>query len=266
MGRKIIKDYEKTLVDLKQWVKDYFIRNGNKYTPAVVGISGGKDSTVVAYLLADVLGPERVVGVKLPQGEQHDIDCADAVIKNLGIRDYEINIGKICEAFYNEISIPFHFSTLNKGVTTNTPPRIRMAMLYAVAAIVDGRVANTSNYSEKFVGWSTKWGDSCGDFSPLGGLTTEEVLEIGKMLGVPDDLLYKTPEDGLTGRSDEENLGITYKEINDVIRQDSKELPYDTLRRISELRDRADHKRFCMRLDTFGPELVDKDNPNVGYF
>ena len=95
MGRRIIKDYEETLVELKQWVKDYFINNGNKDTPAVVGISGGKDSTVVAYLLADVLGPERVMGVKMPQGEQHDIDCADAVINNLGIQDYQINIGKI---------------------------------------------------------------------------------------------------------------------------------------------------------------------------
>ena len=266
MSRRIIKDYEETLVELKQWVKDYFINNGNKDTPAVVGISGGKDSTVVAYLLADVLGPERVIGVKMPQGEQHDIDCADAVINNLGIKDYEINIGKICDAFYDEICIPFNFAMLNKGVITNTPPRIRMAMLYAVAAMVDGRVANTSNLSEKTVGWSTKWGDNCGDFSPLGGLTTEEVLVIGKMLGVPDDLLFKTPEDGLTGRSDEENLGVTYSEINDVIRQDYKELPYDTLRRIKELEERARHKQLCARMDTFCPELVDEDNPNIGYF
>lgn len=266
MGRRIVKDYEKALIDLKQWVKDYFIRNGNKDTPAVVGISGGKDSTVVAYLLADVLGPERVIGVKMPQGEQHDIDCADVVIKNLGIKDYEINIGKICDAFYDEICVPFNSAMLNKGVTTNTPPRIRMAMLYAIAAIVGGRVANTSNFSEKFVGWSTKWGDGCGDFSPLSEFTTEDIYKIGELLGVPEDLLYKTPEDGLTGRSDEENLGVTYKEINDVIRCDCQNLSYDTLRRIKELEKRAKHKQDCARMDTFYPTIVDEDSPNSYYF
>lgn len=246
MSKKIIKDYKAEVKHLKDWIINYFCRNGNADTMAVIGISGGKDSTVVAYLCAAALGPERVVGVKLPCGEQKDISYADTVIKNLGISDYEINIGSIVDSIHKELKLSFGH-TWPKAMIYNIPPRARMTILYAVAAALGGFVANTSNLSERYIGWSTKWGDGAGDFAPLADYTVEEVLAIGKELGVPDELLYKIPEDGLTGKSDEEAIGVEYALIDQYIRGEQPD-NYKACRIIHERNEANLHKMAAQNI------------------
>lgn len=196
---------------------------------------------IVVRELAAALGKERVIGVKMPCGEQHDIADADKVIEMLGIDDYQINIGSMVDAVHNELRRA-DINSENKWVKTNIPPRIRMTVLYAVAAANGGLVANTSNLSERTVGWSTKWGDGVGDFAPLADYTVEEIMGIGEVLGIPDELLYKEPEDGLTGKSDEENLGVTYEQIDEYIRTNENPQPYEAYRKIVNLQKNGNHK------------------------
>lgn len=194
------------------WIRNFFQENGPDCT-AVVGISGGKDSSVVAALCVEALGKERVLGVLMPCGEQHDIDMAYKLVKHLGIRHYEVNIKEAAEAL--KASIPF---ALSQQSLVNLLPRIRMTTLYAVSQSFNGRVANTCNLSEDWVGYSTRYGDAAGDFSPLCNLTVQEVKEVGRVLGLPADLVDKVPIDGLCGKTDEDNLGFTYAELDHYIR------------------------------------------------
>ncbi len=198
------------------WIKDWFSINGNE-SPAVVAISGGKDSSVVAALCALALGREKVYGVLMPQGEQHDIDASMDLVKHLGIDYCIINIGETVKTITEEIekSMGTNISTQAK---VNLPARIRMSTAYAVSQSMNGRVANTCNLSEDWVGYSTRYGDAAGDFSPLSHLTVHEVREIGEALGLPNHLIYKVPEDGLSGKSDEDNLGFTYDVLDRYIR------------------------------------------------
>lgn len=205
---------EKVKNDCIQWIRNFFEENG-KGCNAVVGISGGKDSSVAAALCVEALGRERVIGVLMPQGEQHDIDMAYLLVNHLGIKHYEVNIKSTVDSLIESLPKDLEISTLSK---TNLPPRIRMSTLYAVSQSVNGRVANTCNLSEDWVGYSTRYGDSVGDFSPLSHLTVTEVKEIGRALGLPDILVDKTPIDGLCGKTDEENLGFTYAELDVYIR------------------------------------------------
>ena len=197
------------------WIKDWFKKNGPE-SPAVIGISGGKDSSVVAALCVQALGKDRVIGVQMPQGVQPDINDSDSIIKFLGIKSYCINIGDA----YSTIASQLDSAGLsdNSVANTNLPPRLRMATLYAVSQRLNGRVANTCNLSEDYLGWSTKWGDSCGDFSPISKLTCSEVIEIGEYLGIPNYLIHKVPSDGLCGKTDEEKFGFSYKLLDDYIR------------------------------------------------
>ena len=194
------------------WIRSFFQENGPACN-AVVGISGGKDSSVVAALCVEALGKERVLGVLMPCGEQHDIDMAYKLVHHLGIRHYEVNIKAAAEAL--KASIPF---ALSQQSNVNLLPRIRMTTLYAVSQSFNGRVANTCNLSEDWVGYSTRYGDAAGDFSPLCNLTVQEVKEIGRELGLPADLVDKVPIDGLCGKTDEDNLGFTYAELDRYIR------------------------------------------------
>jgi NAD+ synthase len=206
---------EKTTADLIQWVKDYFEATATPETKAVIGISGGKDSSVAAAVCVKALGKERVLGVLMPKGEQPDIDCSQLLVETLGIQHYTINIGSTVDAFTKELE---SHMPMNSQAIINTPPRIRMTTLYAVAACVGGRVVNTCNLSEDWVGYSTKHGDAAGDFSPLSMLTVTEILQIGDYLGLPESLVHKVPIDGLCGKTDEENLGFTYAELDRYIR------------------------------------------------
>ena len=201
--------------DIVRWIQDYFKANGPECS-AVVGISGGKDSSIVAALCVEALGKDRVIGVLMPNGEQSDIQDSLDVCEALQINSLYINIAATCRALEMQIEIQTDVSEQTK---INMPPRIRMATLYAVAQSLPhgGRVANTCNYSEDFVGYSTKYGDSAGDFSPLARLTVSEVCQIGYELPIPRRLVDKTPSDGLCGKTDEDNLGMTYQQIDAYI-------------------------------------------------
>lgn len=198
------------------WIRDWFEENG-KNCVAVVGISGGKDSSVVAALCVEALGKDRVFGVLMPQGEQPDIEYSHMLVEHLGIDSCTVNIGSAVCALKHEIK-PQLDDYWSKQTSTNLPARIRMATLYAVSQTINGRVANTCNLSEDWVGYSTRYGDGAGDFSPLGDLTVAEVKAIGKELGLPDELVDKVPTDGLCEKSDEDNLGFSYDELDLYIR------------------------------------------------
>ena len=197
-----------------EWIREFFKNNGPDCN-AVVGISGGKDSSVAAALCVEALGKDRVIGVLMPQGEQHDIDMAYLLVNTLGIKHFVVNIGETVESIIK--SMPKDMALSNQA-RVNLPPRIRMATLYAVSQSNNGRVVNTCNLSEDWVGYSTRYGDAAGDFSPMSNLTVTEVKEIGRVLGLPDILVDKTPIDGLCGKTDEENLGFTYAELDVYIR------------------------------------------------
>jgi NAD+ synthase len=207
---------EKVRDDIVSWIQKYFDDNGNGLA-AVVGISGGKDSSVTAALCAKALGPQRVYGVLMPRGEQWDLHFSQDLVRHLGIRHCVINIGTIMDSFSR--AMDDGGMSLNRPAAVNTPARIRMGVLYAVSAIVGGRVANTCNLSEDWVGYATKFGDGAGDFSPLSHLTVTEVRAVGRALGLPSHIVEKTPEDGLTGLSDEDNLGFTYEVLDRYIRE-----------------------------------------------
>ena len=212
----MLTNVEKTVNDITEWIKDYFEKNG-KGCKAVLGISGGKDSCITAALLARALGKERVVGVLMPDGVQPDISDSEAVVEFLGIEHKEVNIGETVAALKKALEDAG--SAVTKDTKINIPPRVRMTTLYAVAQGLEcgGRVINTCNKSEDYIGYSTKFGDAAGDMSILAGFTVEEVLQIGECLGLPEHLVHKTPSDGLSGMSDEDKIGFTYKVLDRYI-------------------------------------------------
>lgn len=209
---------EQLTKDVIQWIKDYFKDNSDG--KVICGISGGKDSTVVAALCKEALGADRVMGVLMPNGAQSDIEDSFKVCEYLGIEYQIVNIRSayldiLCSMFPRN---RHNFSDLPPAVSTNLPSRLRMCVLYTIAAIYpNSRVVNTSNFSERYIGYSTKFGDGAGDFSPLGNLTVREVLMIGDDLGLPHELVHKTPSDGMSGQSDEERIGFTYDELDDYL-------------------------------------------------
>lgn len=206
-------DAKKVKDECVKWIKDWFEENG-KGCMAVIGISGGKDSSVVAALCVEALGRDRVVGVLMPNGEQSDIDCAHNLCFHLDIVSFICNINSVvCDIQASVYPLP-----ISTQARINLPPRIRMTTLYMVSQSVNGRVANTCNLSEDYIGYSTRWGDSVGDFSPLANLTSDEVVAIGDACGLPYELTHKTPSDGLCGKTDEDNFGFTYAELNKYIR------------------------------------------------
>lgn len=201
--------------DIVDWIRAWFNENG-KGCNAVVGISGGKDSSIVAALCVDALGKDNVIGVLMPNGVQHDIDMAQLLVSHLGIKSVTVNIKSSYDALYKEVEEAI--GELSVQTKNNLPPRLRMSALYAVSQSVNGRVANTCNLSEDWVGYSTRYGDNAGDFSPLSKLTVQEVKAIGRELGLPEILIEKPPIDGLCGKTDEDNLGFTYAVLDKYIR------------------------------------------------
>lgn len=229
-------DAKKVKNEIIDWLRDWEECNG-KGCNFIVGISGGKDSSVVAALLVEAFGKDRVIGVKMPCGEQSDIEYSDILINHLGIKSYTMNIydavNGIIQQFSPEISV-------SSQTITNLPARVRMATLYAISQSMNGRVANTCNLSETLLSWETRWGDAVGDFSPLSDLTVEEVKAIGYELGLPKELIEKVPSDGLCGSTDEEALGFKYSVMDKYIR--TGEIDNENIKR--EIDNRVEKYRF----------------------
>jgi NAD+ synthase len=211
---------------------------------AVVGISGGKDSTITAKLLVDTLGVDRVLGVLMPNGKGKQDSDAYKVVEYLGIKWKEIDISPM----YNEFVKSFDDCT--EPMLQNLAPRLRMTTLYAVAqnSKVPAFVVNTCNMSETFVGYATKWGDNVGDFEVLGDMLVTDILKLGDYLGVPYELVHKIPSDGLCGKSDEENLGVTYEAIDNYINGKMELLTEEEKERIKHLHEANKHKKFSMEI------------------
>ena len=241
-------DAEKVKNECGEWSRDFVEKNG-KGCNAVVGISGGKDSSIVAALCVEALGKDRVIGVLMPNGEQSDIAMAQLLVNHLGIKHYIINIKEAYDGVIN--SMPFELSAQS---LTNLAPRIRMSVLYAVSQSHNGRVANTCNLSEDWVGYSTRYGDSVGDFSPCSFITVDEMKKIGALLGLPDVLINKVPSDGLCGKTDEDNLGFTYAELDKYIRT-------------GQIENLENKKRidYLHKLNQFKLELMPAFKPNIKY-
>lgn len=214
---------EKLTNEVVAWIQDWFNNKSGNAKGVILGISGGKDSTIVAALCAKALGKDKVCGVLMPNGEQRDIDDAIEICKFLGIRYRIVNIASIVEALNNSIRFsPAYYENeemdkffpLSAHTQTNIPPRVRMTILYAIGQELGYRVVGTGNFSERFIGYFTKWGDGACDFNPVGLLNTEEMIAIGNYLNLPGHLVNKEPTDGLCGKTDEENLGYSYEDIN----------------------------------------------------
>ena len=258
MAKRII-DAEKEVQHIVDEIKHYFVKNGNENTKAVIGISGGKDSTIAAALLVRALGKDRVVGVRMPNGYQIDAKDAAEVCAILGIQSYTINIGDayehMCAAFVST-GLP-----VNQQIKTNAPARLRMNALYMVAAAVGGRVINTGNASELYVGYTTKYGDLAGDFAILRDYYVRDVYAIGDVLTeLPYELVHKAPGDGMSGKTDEDNMGFTY-EVLDAYLLDYVNPDYDTLRNIEERHRRNEHKH-CVQLPYIRESTRHWDDPN----
>ena len=226
---------------LIHWIRAWFSKNGRGCN-AVIGISGGKDSSVCAALCTAALGKERVIGVLMPNGTQNDIPDSYQLVGHLGIRSVIINIEGAVNSIRQQLEGSGISPTSQAGI--NLPPRIRMAALYAVSQSMNGRVINTCNLSEDWVGYSTRYGDSAGDVSPLGKLTVQEVKAIGRHLGLPENLIEKTPSDGLCGSTDEQKLGFSYAVLDRYIREGFCEDPV--------IREKIDdlHRRNKFKMET----------------
>ena len=232
-------DAEKATKATVAWIREWFEKNGPGCN-AIVGISGGKDSSIAAALFAEALGKDRVIGVLMPNSVQSDIDMARLLVSHLGIENYTVNIGGAFDALTEQIREAG--IELSKDSIINLPPRLRMSTLYAVGQSRNGRVVNTCNLSEDWVGYSTRYGDSVGDFSPMSCFTTAEIRAMGRELGVPAVLIDKVPSDGLSGMSDEDKLGFTYEVLDRYIRTGEIDDPA-TKERIDSL-----HKKNLFKL------------------
>ena len=230
------------------WIRDYVKNSGGK--TVILGMSGGADSTVAGRFAVEAVGPENVIGVFMPCGYQPDIQDAYDAAAAAGItRTYEVNIGEV-NAQMAKIIPGFSGSEQAK---LNLRPRLRMATLYAIAQSVDengqpinGRVCCTGNRCEALVGYCTLWGDLAGDFAPLSILTKREVCELGKFMGLPERLVFKAPSDGLSGKTDEESLGITYAQIEDYLA--NKPIDPEAAAKITAMAGRNQFKREIIRI------------------
>jgi NAD+ synthase len=241
--------------ELVEWIREWFQQNGPD-CEAIIGISGGKDSSVVAALCAEALGKERVFGVLMPDGGQSDIGDAYAICKFLGIPHIEVNIEDTTYAVLHSILRANREFRFSEQAMINLPPRVRMTTLYAISQTIGGRVACTDNLSESWIGYSTRWGDNVGDFAPLANLTSDEVIAVGRACGLPDWAIYKAPSDGLTGKTDEDNFGFTYAFLNHYIRTGEWENDIDSKEKVDNLHKKNKFKLTPIPSFPYFPSLI----------
>jgi NAD+ synthase len=230
----MLSNPEQTKNEIVAWIREYFEHNGPSCA-AVVGVSGGKDSSVTAALLAEALGKDRVIGVLMPNGVQSDISDSQQLVDFLQIPHMTVNIKDGFDGLSASINASLAeagiegASELSRDSIINLPPRLRMSTLYAIGQALPcgARVANTCNRSEDYIGYSTKYGDAAGDVSLLQDFTVTEVLQIGEYLGLPNELVHKTPSDGLSGMSDEDKLGFKYAQLDEYISDSNADIPAD---------------------------------------
>lgn len=246
---------EKIVKQWRQWAID------TNTTKMIVGISGGKDSTVAAALAADVFGANNVWGIMMPNGVQSDIDDAIAVVNLLGINSMTVNIEPAVKAISNSIITQMHKENFNGNVDTlseqtkiNLPARVRMTTLYAIGQTLGAKVICTDNASESYIGYSTMFGDNAGAYAPLKGLYATEVMELARYLYIPRKLSHKTPSDGLCGKTDEDNLGFTYYDLDSYLFDKEKGMEYLPLKTIIKIEQMHERNRFKTEvLDIPGP-------------
>lgn len=207
-------DAKQTAEKLVKWLRDYFDNNGQPIN-AVVGCSGGKDSTVVLAALTKAIGPDRIYAVLMPNGEQADIDDSYKVCEFLGLKPHVCNIQDAYNGVVGSVSGEFEPT---RQMRINLAPVLRMATLKAISQCVNGRFTCNGNASEAYIGWFTIDGDDRGSVKPLINMTVTEVIQVGEALGLPDWMIHKTPTDGLCGQTDEDKFGFTYEVLDKYIR------------------------------------------------
>ena len=239
------------------WIKEYVKQTGAK--GVVVGNSGGKDSATVIAMATKALGKENVVAVSMPcHSISNDFDDAKLVADTFGVKFLKVDLTDT----YNELEKAIHISIgqesleeafqikeLSNEATINIKPRLRMTTLYGIAQSLGYLVIGTGNLCEAMVGYTTKWGDNGSDFNPIGNFTVDEVLEIGKYLGVPEKILQKAPNDGLGGKTDEEKMGIKYSQIAEMIETGTTE--ESAKKEILKRYNASKHKRELVPVYTF---------------
>jgi NAD+ synthase len=240
------------------WIRNWFDKNG-KGCNAVIGMSGGKDSTIVAALCAKALGPDRVIGVALPDQGQ-GTNGAEEICNHIGIKYMCLPIDGITNAF--NFTLTLNGSSASEQTIQNIPPRVRMAMLYAVAQSNNGRVANTCNLSEDYIGYSTLFGDSAGSFAPIANFTVTELKKIGRELGLPIKWVDKVPDDGLpNSKPDEEKFGFSYETLDTYIRGGA--INADTMIKIEEMHEKNKFKTDIIRIPSFDPSYAYNEKMNA---
>lgn len=244
---KIKLDCEREYDSIVDWMTMY--KDATNCKGVVLGVSGGKDSTIVAMLAKKVFGNE-VLGVIMPNGQQKDIDDAIKVCEQLDLNFRIVNIEDAYKHLINSIEYCPGLAGLeiSDKAKTNIPPRLRMTTLYAIAQTLGYRVIGTGNRSERAIGWFTKYGDGGCDFNPIAHLTCTEVVQLGQYLckefGLDEQLIIKPPADGLTGKSDEENFGFTYEQLDTWLLDDGYCDDQDVNNKIKKLYKQSEHKRM----------------------
>lgn len=240
----MILNLEEETNNIIKWIKEYIKQSGAK--GVVVGNSGGKDSSTVIALATKAIGKENVITIGMPcLSNDNDLEDARLVSETFNVPILEIDLSSTYNELEDKINKELIKNNLSNEISKegkiNIRPRLRMTTLYGVAQTLGYLVAGTGNKSEAFVGYTTKWGDSSSDFNPIANFTVEEVLQIGKYLGVPNKIITKAPNDGLEGKTDEEKMGVTYKQIAEYMETGKTDI--EVIEKIEKLHKISEHKR-----------------------